>query len=61
MSATRFVHEHLTGLVGSVTTVTGTVGSFLAAANPVLQFVSLVISIVVGVLTIIHFIKKHSK
>lgn len=44
--------------IGATTSIGGSVASFFQYANPVLQFLSLSISIVVGILTIVYLIKK---
>lgn len=57
----RLLHSHeiLYPTLGASTSLGGAVSSFFAAANPFLQFVSLAISIVAGVLTLIHLWRKN--
>ncbi len=44
--------------VGTMTTVSSALSSLLLHAIPILQAVSLIISIVVGCITLYHYLKK---
>jgi hypothetical protein len=51
-------HQNTIAAIGATTSVGASAASFFSAVNPILQFVSLVIGITVGALTIIHLLGR---
>lgn len=49
----------LTPVLGASTSLGAAMTSYLETLNPVLQFISLVVSIIAGVLTIVHLMRKY--
>lgn len=52
-------HQNTIGAIGLATSAAASAPSFFTAVNPILQFVSLLIGITAGVLTVIHFLRNR--
>jgi hypothetical protein len=51
-------HQNTIAAIGATTSVGASAASFFSAVNPILQFVSLLIGIIAGLLTILHFFRQ---
>jgi len=58
MSISQHVQESAPGVIGTSIAGSFTLAGFLSSAVPVLQAISLVIGIAVGVVTFIYYVKK---
>ena len=52
-------HQNTIGAIGVATSAGASTASFFASAIPILQFVSLLIGIAAGILTIVHFFRAR--